>query len=229
MTKKQYGELAAYMEKCMSDAAHDREHVWRVLGYALRVASMEKAGGRRIDYDLLIAACLLHDIGRSAQFKDPSLDHAAVGADMAAEWLSSHGWGEDFSQAVRTAIRSHRWRTGGRAETLEAQILFDADKLEASGMMGLFRTIAYCNHVEEPFYTVDRAGQVEFTADAAPSVFQEYCHKLSKVKERFYTQSARDLAGRFSKGMDAAMTAALQEVSFARGGLDALWEPGVLD
>ncbi len=224
MTKKQYEEITAYMEQCMADAAHDREHVWRVLGYALRLARREST----VDYDLLIAACLLHDIGRPAQFRDPSLDHAAVGADMAAQWLSSHGWGDDFAQAVKTAIRSHRWRTGGRAETLEAQILFDADKLEVSGMMGLFRTIAYCNYVEEPFYTVDQTGQVEFTADAAPSVFQEYLYKLRKVKERFYTQAAREIADQFSRGMDVAVTAALEEVSFARGGLDVLQEPGLL-
>lgn len=212
----------------MSDAAHDREHVWRVLGYALRVADLEKAREQQIDYDLLIAACLFHDIGRPAQFRDPSLDHAAVGADMAEEWLLSHGWGEGLAQSVKKAIRSHRYRTGGRAESLEAQILFDADKLEVSGIMGLFRTIAYCNYVDEPFYTVDGAGKVEFTADAGPSVFQEYCYKLSKVKERFYTQGAKEIAEECSKDLDAAVLAALREVRFARGGLALLQEPGIL-
>lgn len=212
----------------MSDAAHDREHIWRVLGYALRIAAKERERGAEIDYDVLITACLFHDIGRPAQFQDSSLDHAAVGADMAEEWLLSHGWGEDFAQAVKKAIRSHRYRTGGRAETLEAQILFDADKLEASGMMGAFRTIAYCNFLDEPFYTVDANGEVEFTADAEPSVFQEYCYKLSKIKEKFYTQGAKEIAEEYSKGLDEAMLAALREVRFARGGLDLLKEPGIL-
>ncbi len=212
----------------MSDAAHDKEHIWRVLGYALRVAGLEKARGRQINYDVLITACLFHDIGRPAQFKDPSLDHAAVGADMAEQWLLSHGWGEDFAQAVKKAIRSHRYRTGGRAETIEARILFDADKLEASGMMGLFRTIAYCNFLDEPFYTVDEAGEVEFTADAEPSVFQEYCYKLSKIKEKFYTQGAKEIAEEYSKGLDEAALAALREVRFAREGLALLKEPGIL-
>ncbi len=212
------------MEKCMSDAAHDKEHVWRVLGYALRLAEQEET----VDRDLLIAACLLHDIGRAAQFRDPTLDHAAVGADMAAKWLSSHGWGEDFSQAVRKAIRSHRYRTGGRAESLEAQLLFDADKLDVSGIMGLFRTVSYCDHVGEPYYTVDGSGQVEFAAEAEASVFQEYCYKLSKLKECFYTQAAGELAHQLSKDMDAAMAAALRQVSFARSGLDVLKEPGIL-
>ena len=89
------------MQECMSDAAHDKEHVWRVLGYALRLAAELK---EPVDHDLLIAACLLHDIGRAAQFRDPSLDHAAVGADMAAGWLSDHAIPR--GSARRFAVRS---------------------------------------------------------------------------------------------------------------------------
>ena len=163
MKREKYQELKSYMQECMSDAAHDKEHVWRVLGYALRLAAELK---EPVDHDLLIAACLLHDIGRAAQFRDPSLDHAAVGADMAAGWLSDHGYSPGFCQAVRSAIRSHRYRTGGRAESIEAQLLFDADKLDVCGIMGLLRTVSYCDHVGEPYYTVGENGLVEFTADS---------------------------------------------------------------
>lgn len=215
MERKKYEELAAYMEACMSDAAHDKEHVWRVLGYALRLAEEEEG----VDYDLLIAACLLHDIGRSAQFKDPSLDHAAVGADMAAEWLESQGYSLEFCQAVRSAIRSHRYRTGGRAQSIEAQILFDADKLDACGMMGLFRTISYCDHVGEPYYTVGENGLIERRPDAEPSVVQEYYYKLSRLGERFYTEAAKKLEKELAPSLEAAVKAAADEADFARAGL----------
>lgn len=215
MERSSYEELAAYMEACMSDAAHDREHVWRVLGYALRLAK-EVEG---VDYDLLIAACLLHDIGRAAQFKDPSLDHAAVGADMAADWLGSHGYSPEFCQAVRSTIRSHRYRTGGRAQTLEAQILFDADKLDVCGMIGLFRTISYCNQVEEPFYTLGEDGLVERRPDAEPSVVQEYYYKLSRLGERFYTEAAKRLEKELAPRLETAVKAAADEADFARAGL----------
>ena len=56
----------------MSDAAHDKQHVYRVLYNAVEIAKTERGA----NYDVLIAACLLHDIGRKEQFEDPSKDHA---------------------------------------------------------------------------------------------------------------------------------------------------------
>lgn len=218
MEKKQFDEIAAYMNECMSDAAHDKEHVWRVLGYALQLAEQEE----NVDYDLLIAACLLHDVGRPAQFQDPTLDHAAVGADMAAQWLLEHGYAESFCEGVRKTIRSHRYRTGGRAESIEAQILFDSDKLDVCGMMGLFRTIAYCDYVGEPFYTVGADGKAKFAAEAPASVVQEYCYKLSKLGERFYTQGAKRLEKEMAPKLKAAVTDTVSEVNAARAGLSRL-------
>ncbi len=61
MDKKQYSEIENYMLTCMQDSAHDREHIYRVLYTALDIARYEK----NVDYDILITACLLHDIGRN--------------------------------------------------------------------------------------------------------------------------------------------------------------------
>lgn len=215
MTRDRYEEITAYMDECMSDAAHDREHVLRVLGYAMTIAESEPT----VDRDLLIAACLLHDIGRSAQFRDPTLDHAAVGADMARDWLASHGYSVEFAEKVRTAIRSHRYRTGGRAESIEAQILFDADKLEACGMMGLFRTISYKAHVDEPYYTLNADGLADFRGDAPESVVQEYCHKLAKVPDKMYTARGREMAQILSAEQRRTMEFAVGEINSALAGL----------
>lgn len=215
MTKEKYGEIMAYMDECMSDAAHDREHVLRVLGYAMTIAESEPS----VDRDLLVTACLLHDIGRAAQFREPSLDHAAVGADMARDWLKSKGYPSEFADKVRTAIRSHRYRTGGRAESIEAQILFDADKLDACGMMGLFRTVSYKAHVDEPYYTLNADGMVDFRADAPESVMQEYCWKLARVAEKMYTERGREMAKIMAAEQRRAMEFAVGEVNSALAGL----------
>ena len=50
-----------------SDSAHDREHIYRVLHSALAIAKTEE----NVDYDILLAACLLHDVGRPEQFETP--------------------------------------------------------------------------------------------------------------------------------------------------------------
>lgn len=215
MTRERYNETVAYMDECMRDAAHDREHVMRVLGYAMTIAESEPS----VDRDLLITACLLHDIGRAAQFRDPSLDHAAVGADMARDWLVSRGYSSEFAEKVRLAIRSHRYRTGGRAETIEAQILFDSDKLDASGMMGLFRTVSYRALVGESYYTLNDDGAVDFRADAPASVVQEYLYKLAHVADRMYTAKAKEMARTLAAELRHAVEFTVDEVNGARAGL----------
>lgn len=106
MTDNTYALLEQYMLSCMTDSAHDKEHIYRVLYTALDIAGTEQD----VDYDVLICACLLHDIGRQEQFEDPSLNHAEVGADKAFAFLSKHGFSEDFTHRVCDCIRSHRYR-----------------------------------------------------------------------------------------------------------------------
>jgi len=45
-----------------------------------------------VNYDILIAACLLHDIGRGEQYKNPSVCHAAAGGEMAYRFLTERGF-----------------------------------------------------------------------------------------------------------------------------------------
>ena len=73
MDKKTYSLLENYMLSCMLDSAHDKEHIYRVLYTALDIAKTEKA----VDYDVLICACLLHDIGLrylTIQYSDHNLE-----------------------------------------------------------------------------------------------------------------------------------------------------------
>ena len=69
MTNDTYNLIENYMLACMEDSAHDKEHIYRVLYNALEIAR----AGECVDYDVLMAACLLHDIGRKEQFENPSL------------------------------------------------------------------------------------------------------------------------------------------------------------
>lgn len=190
VTKEIYLLLENYMLACMDDSAHDREHVYRVLYNALEIAKGEQA-----DYDVLIAACLLHDIGRSEQIADPSLCHAEVGSQKAYDFLIRHGLGEDFAEKVRHCILTHRFRKSRPPQTVEARILFDADKLDVVGALGVARTLMYKGTVTEPLYTLLPDGSIcDGTDTDAPSFFREYKFKLEKLYDRFYTAKGAELA-----------------------------------
>lgn len=191
MNKEQFSMLENYMLSCMRDSAHDKEHIYRVLYNALTIAKSE----RNVDYDVLVASCLLHDIAREEQFADPKICHAAAGGEKAFHFLVEHGFTADFAEKVKHCIQTHRYRKNNEPQSLEAKILFDADKLDAAGAIGIARTLIYKGIVSEPIYTVTPDGTVsDGTNDAAPSFFQEYKYKLEKLYSNFYTRSGKELA-----------------------------------
>lgn len=191
MTDHTYTLLEQYMLSCMTDSAHDKEHIYRVLYTALDIAQTEKD----VDYDILICACLLHDIGRQEQFENPNLNHAEVGADKASAFLSEHGFSETFTRSVCGCIRSHRYRKRNPPASLEAKILFDADKLDVCGAIGIARTLLYKGIVGEPLYSLTpQRTLLDGTNDTEPSFFQEYKYKLESIYDHFFTKRGAQLA-----------------------------------
>ena len=89
MRKAMYKTIEKFMYDCMKDAAHDPEHIFRVLYQSLNIASKKTED---INYDVLIASCLLHDIGREEQFKNQNVCHAKIGGIMAKEYLFKWGF-----------------------------------------------------------------------------------------------------------------------------------------
>lgn len=191
MTPSTFTLIERHMLSNMQDSAHDKEHIYRVLYLALDIAKTEPS----VDYDVLICACLLHDIGRKEQFENPSLCHAQVGGEKAYQFLTAHGFTAEFAEKVKACIQAHRFRKNCLPQTLEAKILFDADKIDVSGALGIARTLLYTGQVSEPLYSLLPDGQIsDGENDASPSFFQEYKHKLENLYSHFYTKRGMELA-----------------------------------
>ena len=179
------------MYKRQEDSAHDKEHIYRVLYNALEIADAEM----NVDHDVLIAACLLHDIGRKEQFADPTLCHAMVGAEKAYRFLMDNGFDEDIAQKVRHCIQTHRFRKAMQPESIEAKILFDADKLDVTGALGIARTLMYMGNLADPIYHLLPDGRISNgTEDTGSSFFHEYKFKLEKLYDKFYTRKGTQMA-----------------------------------
>lgn len=213
MNRERYSLIESFMLSCMQDSAHDREHVYRVLYSALEIASEEADA----DYDVLIAACLLHDIGRAEQLRDPSQCHAQVGAEKAYRFLTEKGFGEVFAKYVSDCILTHRFRKNSPPQSIEAKILFDADKLDVAGAVGIARTLVYKGTVGEPLYTLRSDGTISDGAqDEQPSFFHEYKRKLEKVYDGFYTQKGAQLAEQRRAAAEMFYSSLYEEVGVSR-------------
>ena len=191
MKKETFLLLEEFMLSCMEDSAHDKEHVYRVLNHALVIAEDEE----NVDRDVLITACLLHDIARPEQIRDPSLCHAEVGSYKAYGFLRENGFSEEFSAHVRDCIRTHRFRKNDQPQSVEGKILFDADKIDVAGAIGVARTLVYKGTVSDPLYIRNDDGTIsDGTHDAVSSFFREYKFKLENLYDRFYTTKGAELA-----------------------------------
>jgi uncharacterized protein len=191
LTREQYINIENYMLSCMKDSAHDKDHIYRVLFVALDIAHYE-AG---LDMDVLVAACLLHDIGREEQNADPSVCHALAGGEKAYVYLKENDWDEAKARHIKACIETHRYRTDRIPETTEAKIVFDADKIDATGTLGIARTILYRAEGNEPLYTFCEDGSIsDGTGDVPPSFFHEYKFKLEKLYGGFHTKRGSEIA-----------------------------------
>ena len=118
------------------DAAHDYDHLVRVIALADKIQASE--GG---DLPTIWAAVALHDIGQERERRHGG-DHALIGATLAAELLKDTPFPQQYIPAVQQAIREHRMTGGVIPQTLEGRILYDADKLDCLGAIGIGRL--YC-------------------------------------------------------------------------------------
>ena len=113
------------------DYCHNEDHVLRTVKFVEILAKKEKA-----DLEVCKVAAYLHDIGQSVQKKG----HEEISADMAGEFLKSLNLPDDFIEKVCEAIRSHK--TKHTRNTLEAKVLYDADKLQVVGVYAFCRNLA---------------------------------------------------------------------------------------
>lgn len=206
---KDYDKIEAYMLECMRDSAHDREHIYRVFYTALDIAESEPSA----NLEILTAACLLHDIGRPEQFANPELCHAEVGSKKAYEFLIGIGWTEERARHVRDCVYTHRFRSENPPQSIEAKILFDADKIDVSGAVGMARSLMYRGTVGEPLYTLNPDGTISDGSDTdEPSFFREYHFKLKNIYGKFFTERGREIALSRRRAAEEFYNALLSEV-----------------
>ena len=179
-----------------ADSAHDFDHVLRVLRLAERIGVAEGA-----DMEVLRTAVLLHDIGRADEIRD-GVCHAQAGADRARQILAD--WPSDKLQAVCHAIATHRFRNDAVPQSLEAKILYDADKLDCIGATGVARAYAIAGlmgqplwgEVEPEYVSARWENKVVARGDLSSNhtPVHEFAFKLSRIKDTLFTTTAKQIA-----------------------------------
>jgi uncharacterized protein len=177
-----------------ADAVHDFEHVLRVYHTAEHLARIEGA-----DLEIVRAAALLHDVEGAAPGEGSErTSHQHASAEFAARILAKEGWQLDRIASVQHCIRAHRFRDRSESPlSIEARILFDADKLDVLGAVGVARVIAYATLDGKPFYYPPSQQFIQIGMEELGephSAYHEHLFKLRKVADRLFTRTARSMA-----------------------------------
>jgi uncharacterized protein len=184
------------------DSAHNIEHVMRVYNLAIKLAEKEK-----VDLEVIKIAVLLHDIGSDKERKDPSgkTDHAVESAKLAKPFLEKLGLPKGKIELILSCIISHRYRSETKPETLEAKIVFDADKLETAGAIGIARAFAWVGKNNAHIYRKTNIeeyakenlggkinGRIQDKTKHSPQINWETKDKY--IVDYLYTQKAKQIA-----------------------------------
>lgn len=130
-----------------TDAAHDLEHIRRVVTNARRLALAEGA-----DWQVVMPAAWLHDCVVVPKSSPQRKQASQLAARQAVAWLEAHGWPHGKLDEIAHAIEAHSFSAGIETRTTEARVLQDADRLDALGAVGLARTLMLGAEMKREFY-----------------------------------------------------------------------------
>jgi len=155
---------------------HGFDHVKRVYQLSITIGAKLNA-----DLKILKISALLHDIGRIQEKKGANKrNHAEISAELTKNFLESNWYNltQNEIDKITHCIQAHSYSNGLAPETLEAKILSDADKLDALGAIGLYRTIGF---------TILRNGDLD-------DVIEHLENKILKLKNRLFLDISKDIA-----------------------------------
>ena len=145
--------------------------------------------------DVLRVAAYLHDIGRGRQDDaNGKVCHAEAGARMAAPVVVDLPLSDVQKENILHCIRAHRFRGHATPQTLEARVLFDADKLDAIGAVGVARAFLFAGEMGARLHNPEIDVEHTRPYSREDTGYREYKVKLRKVKDRLLTRTGRRLA-----------------------------------
>jgi uncharacterized protein len=154
---------------------HGFKHVERVLKLSSEIGAVLNA-----NLPVIKIAALLHDVGRSLKKEEEVKNHAEISAEIAENFIIKNNFDitiEDVENILH-CIRAHSFSNDLEPITLEAKILSDADKLDALGAIGLYRTIGF---------TISRNRGLD-------DVIEHLENKILKLKNRLYLDISKEIA-----------------------------------
>jgi uncharacterized protein len=191
-------DLTVFVRKKLenSPSCHDWEHTKRVLKNALIISETLINDKIKVDMKVVKAGALLHDIARPEELtSDSKVCHAQLGAELVPGILKHLQISDISHTAVAQCVRAHRFRNRGqKPKTIEEKIIFDADKLDSLGAIGVARAIHFSGRIGSVLHN-----KLEVAVNSEPysredSAYREFLIKLRYIPDKMLTSPGRTIA-----------------------------------
>lgn len=192
----------------MSDPGHDLDHLDRVWLNAKRIAAGENQGDLRI----LMAAAYLHDLVNLPKDHPKRSTASSRSAKAAAPILEKLAFSANEISACQHAISAHSFSAGITANSSEAKILQDADRLDALGAIGIARMLAISGSLNRPLMDQDDPFAASRPLDDHAQALDHFAIKLMRLPELMQTKTGQNLAKERTEIMQIFLTALGAEI-----------------
>lgn len=187
-----FDSLSSKLRELLNDsgAGHDYDHTLRVMKNAEML--LEKMPGA--DREVVLFAALLHDCARPEEHESKgAVCHARRGAEVAFELMQKENLPLEFCQAVSDAVRTHRYRDGIVPGTPEGKIVYDADKLDSLGAVGLGRAFLFAGACGARVHNTPEEALSNPAYGPEDTAYREYLVKLRHLPGAMLTEAGRRL------------------------------------
>jgi uncharacterized protein len=188
LTEKLYETVKKILKK--SPRCHDWEHTERVINNALLIAKKE-------DCDLLVVelGALLHDVARADEISiKGKICHARQGAKITDDILKKQHVDKELRTKIVRCVRRHRYRSSQKPESIEEKIVYDADKLDSLGAVGIGRSFLFAGRIGAKVHNKMDVALSSKTYTENDTAYREYLVKQRLLPSKMLTRRGRKIA-----------------------------------
>ncbi len=191
-----------------ADQGHDLNHIKRVVKSAKQFCRAEAA-----NMWVVLPAAWLHDCVQVAKDSPLRAQASKLAADHAIQLLQQWQYPESHLADIHHAIVAHSFSANVPCESLEAQVVQDADRMDALGAIGIARTLLVGASFGNPLTFHEDPFCYDRTPDDKAAIIDHFYTKLLKLKDSFQTQAAKQEAQHRHQFMQQFLNQLEQEVS----------------
>ncbi len=207
VTQYESSFLSFLIKDMHADAAHDINHLKRVVKVAIQLAIEAQA-----ELAVVIPAAWLHDCVSLPKNHPDRAQASKMAGDKAIDFLASIQYPSVYLEDIHHAITAHSFSANILPRTLEAKIVQDADRLDALGAVGVARCMQVSGALNRPLYSSDDPFCETRSPDDAHYTIDHFYTKLFSISKTLNTAVAQEEGKKREAFMKAFLSQLREEI-----------------